>query len=106
MVNQLIGGHLDVYYTNYKSLILHCLEKDEGKRYGCLSKGINDIKNHRFFNNYDFNSLSKQKMRVPYTPPIDNADDMKLLKLSTEDEEDAEEVDPAQDPFDEWIRKK
>ena len=45
-------------------------------------------------------------MRVPYTPPIDNADDMKLLKLSTEDEEDAEEVDPAQDPFDEWIRKK
>ena len=31
---------------------------------------------------------------------------MKLLKLSTEDEEDAEEVDPTQDPFDEWIRKK
>ena len=89
-----------------KSLILHCLEKDQGKRYGCLTKGIQDIKGHRFFNGLDFNSLSKQKLKVPYVPPIDNADDMKLLKIINEDEEDAEEVDPAKDPFDEWIRKK
>ena len=88
-----------------KSLILHCLDKDEGKRYGCLIKGIQDIKGHRFFNGYDFNSLSKQKMRVPYQPPIDNQDDMKLLKIITDEEEEAEDVDPAQDPFDDWIRK-
>ena len=30
---------------------------------------------------------------------------MKLLKIINEDEEDAEDVDPAKDPFDEWIRK-
>ncbi len=88
-----------------KSLILHCLEKDQGKRYGCLTKGIQDIRGHRFFNGLDFNSLSKQKLKVPYIPPIDNADDMKLLKIINEDEEDAEDVDPAKDPFDDWIRK-
>ena len=84
---------------------MHCLEKDQGKRYGCLTKGIQDIRGHRFFNGLDFNSLSKQKLKVPYIPPIDNADDMKLLKIINEDEEDAEDVDPAKDPFDDWIRK-
>lgn len=49
-----------------KSLILHCLEKDENKRYGCLTRGIKDIKEHRFFNGLDMASLSKQKMRVVY----------------------------------------
>jgi protein kinase A len=88
-----------------KSLILHCLEKDENKRYGCLTRGIKDIKEHRFFNGLDMASLSKQKMRVVYLPPIDNADDMKLLKIITDEEEEAEEIDPAKDPFDDWIRK-
>lgn len=31
---------------------------------------------------------------------------MKLLKIITDEEEEAEEIDPSQDPFDEWIRKK
>ena len=90
---------------NAKSLIKHCLEIEENKRYGCLIKGIQDIKGHRFFNGLDFNSLSKQKMRVVYIPDVDNADDMKKLKIINEDEEDAEEINPEKDPFDDWIRK-
>ncbi len=90
---------------NAKSLIKHCLEIEENKRYGCLSKGIQDIKGHRFFNGLDLNSLSKQKLRVVYIPDVDNADDMKKLNIINEDDEDAEEINPEQDPFDEWIRK-
>ena len=84
---------------------MHCLDKDEGKRYGCLIRGIQEIKGHDFFNGYDFNSLSKQNMKTPYQPPIDNQDDMKFPKIITDEEEEAEDVDPAQDPFDDWIRK-
>ena len=90
---------------NAKSLIKHCLELNENKRYGCLIKGIQDIKGHKFFNGLDFNSLSKQKMRVVYIPDVDNADDMKKLKIINEDDEDTEEINPEQDPFDDWIKK-
>ena len=40
-----------------------------------------------------------------YIPDVDNADDMKKLNIINEDDEDAEEINPEQDPFDEWIRK-
>jgi serine/threonine protein kinase len=89
-----------------KSLIKHCLEKDVSKRYGCLSRGVADIKGHRFFKDLDWNSLAKQRGKPAYIPPVTNNDDMSLLNIITDEEEDAKPVDPTNDPFTEWIKKK
>ena len=89
-----------------RSLIKHCLEKDVSKRYGCLSRGVADIKGHRFFKDLDWNSLAKQRGKPAYIPPVTKNDDMSLLNIITDEEEDAKPVDPNNDPFTEWIKKK
>ena len=89
-----------------KSIIKHCLEKDVAKRYGGLVRGVADIKGHRFFKEIDWNSLSKQRGKPPYIPPLTNNDDMSLLNIITDEEEEASPVDPNEDPFSDWIKKK
>ncbi len=89
-----------------KSIIKHLLDKNVGNRYGCLMKGVGDIKGHRFFKELDWNALSKQRGKPPYIPPLSNNEDMSLLNIITDEEEEATPVDPSEDPFDDWIRKK
>ena len=90
-----------------KSLIKHCLEPDIGNRYGGLIRGIDQIKQHRFFEGVDWNSLSKQKGKQIYTPDVENADDMKLLNFINYDEEDTNySNNTEQDPFEDWIKKR
>ena len=88
-----------------KSLIEHCLEKDSGIRYGCLTRGVNDIKGHKFFKDFDWNALAKQRGKPPYLPPLTNNEDMSLLNIITDEEEEAPSIDPNEDPFDDWIKK-
>ena len=89
-----------------KSLIKHCLEPDIGNRYGGLNKGIMDIKGHRFFQDIDWNSLSKQKGKQIYTPNVENADDLKLLNFINYDEDDTNYTNSEPDPFADWIKKR
>ena len=51
------------FNSNAKSLVKHLLEHDLSKRYGNLKGGVNDIKNHRFFKNVDWNALLKYKVQ-------------------------------------------
>ena len=88
-----------------KSLIKHCLERDLGKRYGCMSKGVADIKGHRFFMGFNWNECSKQKKRLDYIPNLENTDSLDLLNIINDEEEDAPIVNPVEDPFNEWIKK-
>lgn len=39
-----------------KSLVKHLLVQDLGKRYGNLKRGVKDIKHHRWFKNFDWES--------------------------------------------------
>ena len=87
-------------------MIKHCLEKDIGNRYGGLIRGINEIKEHRFFKDIDWNSLNKQKGKQIYTPNLENADDMKLLNMINYDDEESNGINPEEDPFTDWIKKK
>ena len=89
-----------------KSLIKHCLERDIGKRYGCLSRGVADIKGHRFFAGFDWNGCAKQKGKQLYVPDLSNMDDLKSLNNLNEEEEEAHAIIPEEDPFEEWIQKK
>ena len=94
------------FLPSAKSLIKHCLERDIGKRYGGLIRGVADIKEHRFFKEVDWNSLSKQKGKQIYVPDLENADDMKLLNFINYDEDETNGINPEQDPFNDWIKKK
>ena len=89
-----------------KSLIKHCLEINIGNRYGCLARGLNEIKEHRFFKDVDWSFLSKQKGKQIYTPNVENADDTKLLNFINYDDEEATSINPEEDPFSDWIKKK
>ncbi len=89
-----------------KSLIKHCLERDIGKRYGGLNKGVLDIKGHRFFAGFDWNGCAKQKGKQMYIPNLQNMDDLSLLKIINDEEEEAHAIIPEEDPFEEWIKKR
>ena len=56
--------------SSVKSLVKHLLTHDLSKRYGNLKGGVNDIKNHRFFDDMDWNALIRYKLQPPYIPDI------------------------------------
>jgi serine/threonine protein kinase len=89
-----------------KSLIKHCLERDISKRYGCLSRGVGDIKGHRFFVGFDWNGCAKHKGKKLYVPVLKSMDELSLLNFINDEEDEAHSIIPEEDPFEEWIKKK
>jgi serine/threonine protein kinase len=59
-----------------KFLINHLLNNNPEKRYGCLKKGILDIKEHRVFNDFKWNKLEKEEIIAPFVPKINNSQDI------------------------------
>ncbi len=51
-----------------KSLIKRLLQEDLSKRIGNLKGGVSDIKNHRFFKDFNWDDLMGMKLRAPYIP--------------------------------------
>jgi serine/threonine protein kinase len=47
----------DGFDGKLKSLIKHLLRRDLSKRFGNLKDGAKDLKDHRFFEEIDFNDL-------------------------------------------------
>jgi len=50
--------------------VKHLLVADLSKRYGNLKNGFNDIKNHRWFKNLNWEKLKKKMIPVPYKPIV------------------------------------
>ena len=48
-----------------QDLIQRLLERKATQRLGCLEGGVNDIKNHPWFNGFDWAALSQRKMPAP-----------------------------------------
>lgn len=90
--------------SNAKSLIKHLLVQDLSKRYGNLKGGVDDIKNHRFFKELDWNDLINQKIQPPYIPKVKGSGDVSNFEEldESEDEDEAEEIKPSKDPFASW----
>ena len=42
-------------------------------RLGCLANGADDIRNHAFFKNINWNDLVGKKVEVPWTPKVKDA---------------------------------
>mmetsp|Transcript_9485 Transcript_9485/g.18847 ORF Transcript_9485/g.18847 Transcript_9485/m.18847 type:complete len:775 (-) Transcript_9485:155-2479(-) len=62
------------YLSNHaKSLIQGLLERKPSKRLGCSGNKVNDIKNHPWFDSFDWESLAARKMIPPRQPKDDAA---------------------------------
>ena len=88
--------------SNAKSLVKHLLVQDLSKRYGNLKGGVNDIKNHRFFKNMDWNALLNKKIKAPYVPKVSGSGDCGNFSSYDDSDEGAPSVKPSEDPFIEW----
>ena len=53
-----------------KSLVKHILTADLTRRYGNLKNGVNDIKQHRFFNEISWDGLYAKRVKAPYIPAL------------------------------------
>ena len=59
-----------------KFLINHLLNNNPQKRYGCLKNGIKDIKDHRVFNDFNWEKMEKENVIAPFIPKINNSQDI------------------------------
>jgi len=53
-----------------KSIVKHLLVADLSKRYGNLKNGADDIKNHRWFKEVNYDVLLQKKVTSPYKPVV------------------------------------
>ena len=82
-----------------KSLIKHLLEPDLSKRYGNLKNGVDDIKNHRFFKDLNWNKLLKQEIQADYIPEIKSDNELSNYKVCPEEDEKVDSLSKDKDPF-------
>ena len=57
-----------------KTLINHLLVAEPKKRYGCLKNGVNDIKNHRFYNDFQWDRLWECALEAPFLPTFEEGE--------------------------------
>ena len=90
--------------SNAKSLVKHLLVQDLSKRYGNLKNGADDIKNHRFFKNMNWNDLINKKITAPYRPQVSANNDVSAFSNVDDDEEEdnALAIKKDEDPFLSW----
>lgn len=51
-----------------KSLIKHLLTHDVVRRYGVIKDGTSDVRNHRWFEDFDFAALLRREIKPPSQP--------------------------------------
>ena len=70
---QILGGKVTFprhFDRNAKSLIKKLLVADLTKRYGCLKGGAEDIKKHKWFQGFDWESLIERALPAPIIPTV------------------------------------
>ena len=89
--------------SDAKSLIKHLLVIDLSKRYGNLKNGVNDIKNHRFFKDFDFRLLINRKLKGPFIPKVSGDGDTGNFNVYGDDSDGwVKPINPNEDPFADW----
>jgi serine/threonine protein kinase len=53
-----------------KDLIKKLLVVDRTKRYGCMKNGAEDVKEHKFFKDFDWDHLMQRRISAPYVPIV------------------------------------
>ena len=91
----------DGFNSNLKSLVKHLLRRDLSKRYGNLKNGAADIKEHRFFEEINYQDLLVRKLKPPYVPTskVIKSEEVNWEKEKTKG---AAAVTKSDDPFADW----
>lgn len=87
--------------SKLKSLVKHLLRRDLSKRFGNMVGGVNDIKDHRFFQSLNWSALLEKKVDPSYVPDCSPISD-KESSFVKDRHKDAEEVPASSDPFLDW----
>ena len=91
--------------SSAKSIIKHLLDVDLTKRYGNLSKGVDDIKNHRFFKGFDWDKLLLMEIQPFYIPKVNSDGDVSNFSKYVEDDfTPVKEFKKENDPFINWFK--
>jgi len=85
-----------------KSLVKHLLVADLGKRYGNLKGGVSDIKGHRWFNNFDWQSLFNKQLKAPFLPKIKGEGDTSNFSQYPDSPDLPNALKANEDPFLNW----
>jgi len=85
-----------------KALVKRLLTPDLGKRYGNLKNGVDDIKQHKWFKDINWQNLLAKQIPAPFRPVVHGDADTSNFDEYPESEEQAAAVAQAQDPFVKW----
>ena len=83
--------------NNAKSLIKKLLTPDVKARNGCLTNGVDDIKQHKWFKELDWSLLMEKRLPAPFEPPVQGPMDTSMFEDCPESDEQPRTVDPAQE---------
>ena len=91
----------DGFDSKCKSLVKHLLRRDLSKRFGNLKNGADDLKEHRFFEEINYEQLLQRKLKVPYMP---ETKDQKFTECNWEKEklQGTKTISSGEDPFLDW----
>jgi hypothetical protein len=68
----------------------------------CLFLGVNDIKKHRWFNNFSWDDLIKKKIKPIYVPVVKSLGDVSNFDEYPDSGTNALDIKPTLDPFLTW----
>ena len=77
-----------------RDLIRRILVVDPKERLGCLSRADLDIRNHAWFDGFNFGALYRKELTPPWTPTIDNPFDGSNFENWGDLENKTKEVEP------------
>lgn len=75
MMEKIVAGrykHPQFFGSDLRDIIKCLLQVDLSKRFGNLKDGVNDIKNHAFFKQINWNAMYFQRVEAPYVPEVAN----------------------------------
>jgi serine/threonine protein kinase len=91
-----------LFDKNAKGLVKKLLTADLGKRYGNLKNGVEDIKQHKWFKDIDWERLLSKDIEPPFKPSVKNQSDTSNFDDYPDSDELPPVVNSAQDPFTSW----
>lgn len=91
-----------LFDKNAKALVKKLLTADLGKRYGNLKNGVDDIKQHKWFKDLDWNDLLEKKLTAPFKPAVKGEADTSNFDDYPDSDEQPPVVNAGQDPFANW----
>merc|ERR1712087_370799 len=91
-----------VFNKEAKGLVKKLLTADLGKRYGNLKNGVDDIKQHKWFQSIVWSELLSKKIPSPFKPKVASETDTSNFDEYPDSDDQPPAVPAGQDPFVAW----